>query len=148
MECCAFLGVEGAHEGLEAVGEAGKEYYSQLWAARTGDGGFWMGLRDGGFAGLTFVRGCVCEDSGGTWILEIRGILWGDMRLMRANFSWVFDFVIIFWVIVSWGLRNVVLLHCERWINLQRPRLIPAKRLAWLFYLNDIFTLYAIAIVR
>ena len=51
-----------------------------------------MGLRDGGFAGLTFVRGCVCEDSGGTWILEIRGILWGDMGLMRANFSWVFDF--------------------------------------------------------
>ena len=30
-------------------------------------------------------------------------------------------------------------LQRERWINLQRPRLIPAKLNAWLFYLNDIF---------
>ena len=37
-----------------------------------------------------------------------------------------------------------VLLQCERRINLQRPCLIPAKLNAWLFYLNDIFALYAI----
>ena len=37
-----------------------------------------------------------------------------------------------------------VYLQRERWINLQRPRLIPAKLNAWLFYLDDILTLYAI----
>ena len=53
----------------------------------------------------------VREDSVGTWILKIRGILWGDMRLLRAIFSWVFDFGIIFWVIIWWELGDVVDLH-------------------------------------
>lgn len=53
----------------------------------------------------------VREDSVGTWILKIRGILWGDMRLLRAIFSWVFDFCIIFWVIIWWELGDVVDLH-------------------------------------
>ena len=53
----------------------------------------------------------VREDSVGTWILKLRGILWGDMRLLRAIFSWVFDFGIIFWVIIWWELGDVVDLH-------------------------------------
>ena len=37
-----------------------------------------------------------------------------------------------------------VYLQRERWINLQRPRLIPAKLNAWLFYLNNSLTMYTI----
>ena len=63
--------------------------------------------------------------------MEIRGILWGDMRLMRADFSWVFDFVIIFWVIVWWELGNVVDLQSEFWTSPARVWTPNSGRLAF-----------------
>ena len=37
-----------------------------------------------------------------------------------------------------------VSLQRERWVNLQRPALIPAKLNAWLFYLDNLIAVYAI----
>lgn len=41
---------------------------------------------------------------------------------------------------------RIFLYLCSRegWVNLQRPALIPAKLITWLFYLDNAFSLNAV----